>query len=164
MIQGGYMEVGTEEFPYTSKLTITMHSSKESPELPIYGNKCIAVRNGILDFHGVPRTPTWTELDHTANIGDTTITMIKAVDWKAGEDIVIAPSGYDNREAEVRTIVSVLRTNVDKPVITLDRPLEFKHYSNIEYYEDNFIEMRAEVGLLTRNVVYRGDPETSSKN
>jgi len=24
--------------------------------------------------------------------------------------------------------------------------------------------MRAEVGLLTRNVVYRGDPETSAKN
>lgn len=24
--------------------------------------------------------------------------------------------------------------------------------------------MRAEVGLLTRNVIYRGDPETSSKN
>ena len=63
MISGGYMEVGTEEFPYTSKLIITMHSNKESPELPIYGNKCIAVRNGILDFHGVPRNPTWAELD-----------------------------------------------------------------------------------------------------
>ena len=24
--------------------------------------------------------------------------------------------------------------------------------------------MRAEVGLLTRNVIYRGDPETSGKN
>jgi hypothetical protein len=24
--------------------------------------------------------------------------------------------------------------------------------------------MRAEVGLLTRNVIYRGDPETTGKN
>lgn len=24
--------------------------------------------------------------------------------------------------------------------------------------------MRAEVGLITRNVIYRGDPDTSSKN
>lgn len=28
MVKGGYMEVGTEEFPYTSKLIITMHSSR----------------------------------------------------------------------------------------------------------------------------------------
>lgn len=28
MVKGGYMEVGTEDFPYTSKLIITMHSSK----------------------------------------------------------------------------------------------------------------------------------------
>jgi len=27
MIRGGYMEVGTEEFPYTSHITITMHGN-----------------------------------------------------------------------------------------------------------------------------------------
>jgi hypothetical protein len=26
-VNGGYMEVGIEEFPYISKLTITMHGS-----------------------------------------------------------------------------------------------------------------------------------------
>ena len=46
------MEIGTEEFPYTSKLTITMHGDEYTPALPIYGNKVIAVRNGILDMHG----------------------------------------------------------------------------------------------------------------
>jgi hypothetical protein len=40
----------------------------------------------------------------------------------------------------------------------------YNHYSDIEYYGSDSIEMRAEVGLLTRNVIYRGDPETSSKN
>lgn len=28
MVQGGYMEIGTEEYPYNSKLTITMHGNK----------------------------------------------------------------------------------------------------------------------------------------
>ena len=46
------MEIGTEEFPYTSKLTITMYGDEYTPALPIYGNKVIAVRNGILDMHG----------------------------------------------------------------------------------------------------------------
>lgn len=79
------MEVGTEDYPYTSKMIITMHGTRSSPELPIYGNKVIAVRNGILDMHGVTRSPTWTSLDTTASIGDTSITLEEAVDWVAGE-------------------------------------------------------------------------------
>lgn len=58
----GYMEVGTEEFPYTSQLIITMHGDRNTPEIPIYGAKVIGVRNGILEMHGVPRDKTWTEL------------------------------------------------------------------------------------------------------
>lgn len=42
--------------------------------------------------------------------------------------------------------------------------MTFKHYSAIETYGTETIEMRAEVALITRNVVYRGDPETSSIN
>lgn len=38
------------------------------------------------------------------------------------------------------------------------------HYAAIETYGDDTIEMRAEVGLLSRNVKYRGDPETSVTN
>lgn len=164
MVKGGYMEVGTEEFPYTSQLIITMHSDRESPELPIYGNKVIAVREGILDMHGVVRTPTWTELHETANIGDTSITLFTSVDWVAGERIVIAPTGYDNHEAEERVIASIDKSTPSLPVITFTKPLLYKHYAGIQTFKSDTIEMRAEVGLLTRNVIYRGDPETSSNN
>jgi hypothetical protein len=165
-IRGGSMEAGTEQFPYTSRLVITMHSSRQDPELPIYGNKVIGVRNGVLDLHGVARDPVWTSLDKTAEVGATKITLIRAVDWAVGESIVIASTSYEHQEAEERVIVAVDRTVPGKPVITLDAPLEFKHFSGIQRFSrpDDFIEMRAEVGLLTRNVVYRGDPETSSKN
>lgn len=44
MLNNGYMEVGTETYPYTSKLTITMHGNVSAPYLPIYGNKVIGVR------------------------------------------------------------------------------------------------------------------------
>jgi hypothetical protein len=62
-VRNGDMEVGTEEFPYTSKITITMHGSVSDPYIPIYGNKVIGVRHGNLDMHGVKREPTWTVLD-----------------------------------------------------------------------------------------------------
>ena len=28
MVKGGYLEIGTEDFPYTSNLVITMHGNK----------------------------------------------------------------------------------------------------------------------------------------
>jgi G8 domain len=62
MVKNGYFEVGTEEFPYTSKLIITMHGNKQMPEMPVYGNKVIACRHCQLEMHGIPRTPTWTSL------------------------------------------------------------------------------------------------------
>ena len=34
-----------------------MHSDKYSPEIPIYGNKVIGERDGVLGMNGVPRDP-----------------------------------------------------------------------------------------------------------
>ena len=66
MVFGGYLEVGTEDHPYSSKLTITLHSTKHDAYLPLYGNKVIGVRFGTLDMHGVKRSVTWTRLAQTA--------------------------------------------------------------------------------------------------
>jgi hypothetical protein len=77
--------------------------------------------------------------------------------------IAIASTSYDPREGEHRTILSI---DADLKTITLDQALDFKHFAETQYFGDDgdFIDMRAEVGLLTRNVVYRGDPETSAAN
>jgi len=75
-VSGGFMEVGTEEYPYTSKITFTMHGDLKDPYLPIYGNKVIGVRFGTLDMIGPTRVPSWTSLDLTANAGDTQITLM----------------------------------------------------------------------------------------
>ena len=84
-VTGGTMEVGTEDFPYTSKIFITMHSSIDDPYLPIYGNKVIGVRYGSLDMHGVERTPVWTYLEQTSEQNSTVLTLAEAVDWQVGE-------------------------------------------------------------------------------
>ena len=68
-VRNGKMEVGTEEFPYTSKITITMHSDLRDPYLPIYGNKVIGCRYCELDMHGPERIPTWTMMEKTASAG-----------------------------------------------------------------------------------------------
>ena len=113
---GAYMEVGTEDEPYTSKLTITMHGSRYMPHIPKFGNKCIGVHKSVLDIHGVPRDVTWTRLATTAIAGANEITLIEDVDWQVGEEIVIASTdlGIEDNEipgqgdnSEQRTIAAI---------------------------------------------------------
>ena len=172
-INGGYMEVGTEEFPYTSKMTITMHGDVTTPAIPTYGNKNIAVRKGQLHLVGKTREVTWTMLDSTATAGSNSITLLAqpaTFDWAIGEEIVIASTDYDHKHSEKAIITAVADHSADgalankRKVLTLDRNLVHKHFAEKVTFGSDFIEMRAEVGLLTRNVKYQGDPETSPKN
>jgi hypothetical protein len=82
-------------------------------------------------MHGVKRTPTWTELDTTANAGATSITLKESADWKVGETIVIAATGYYHMEAEERVIAAVNRNDPNKTVISFVDPLLYKHYAGI---------------------------------
>ena len=59
-----------------------MYGSVRSIELPIYGAKVIAVRNGTLDMHGQPIGVTWTHLGQTATAGTDQITLKEPVNNK----------------------------------------------------------------------------------
>ena len=98
--EGATLEIGTETARYTSKLTITMHGARESPQLPIYGNKGIFVRRGTLDIHGKERDFTWAELGETVAANSDTITLLTQVDWKVDECIVIAPTDFEADHSE----------------------------------------------------------------
>lgn len=83
---------------------------------------------------------------------------MEAVDWKPGETIVIASTAFDHNQSEVRTISAV---SSDRKTLTLSSGLDYRHYSEIEYYNDRAFPMRAEVALLTRNILFRGLREES---
>jgi hypothetical protein len=70
---GGLLQIGTQQQPFTHKAIVTMYGNVRSIELPIYGSKVIALRNGTIDMHGRPVGVTWTRLGSTANVGDTQI-------------------------------------------------------------------------------------------
>ena len=158
-----FIQIGTEATPFTHKLTITLYGKKEDKQLPIYGNKGLIVHHGKIDIFGEVRTPTWTLLASTAEKGASTITLKDAVDWRVGEQIVIATTDWDLEHSETRFITAV---SGDKLTITLNRPLDFQHVSVRDTYGESnqyFIEMRGEVALLTRNVLFKGDDD-SQKN
>lgn len=60
--------------------------------MPSMGNKVLGCHQCTLDIHGKVRTPTWTLLSSTVEVGATSITVDDPVDWVAGESIVITSS------------------------------------------------------------------------
>jgi hypothetical protein len=170
--ENAVLEIGTETDRYTSMLTITMHGTRESAQIPDYGNKGIFVRYGKLDMHGNERDYTWTELGVTMNFGDNQATLKTAVDWQVGEEIVIAPTDFNVDHAEAFKISAIDNTG-STTVLTLNTTAKYKHYSGSKEYNvtndignqlNKTLEMRAEVGLLTRNVVYQGADDDSIAN
>eukprot|EP00345_Euplotes_harpa_P013185 CAMPEP_0168338794 /NCGR_PEP_ID=MMETSP0213-20121227/13070_1 /TAXON_ID=151035 /ORGANISM="Euplotes harpa, Strain FSP1.4" /LENGTH=178 /DNA_ID=CAMNT_0008344687 /DNA_START=1 /DNA_END=534 /DNA_ORIENTATION=+ len=149
-----------------------MHGTRESAQLPIYGNKGIFVRYGTIDMHGVVRDYTWTELATTVLPNKNQITLNVKTDWQVGEEIVIAPTDFHVDHAEAFKITGVDNSGT-KTVLTLNTTTVYKHYSGSKTYTGSngvnpdmtkTLEMRAEVGLLTRNVVFKGADDDSVAN
>ena len=150
----GLLQIGTKEKPFTHNAVITMYGNVRSIELPIFGSKVTAVRNGTIEMYGRPVGVTWTKLSATANIGDTSITVKDSVaNWPIGGKIVIATTGnyLSQGESETKFI-----TSINGNVINLDSPLKFKHLSVTRIVGDTSVSIMAEVGLLTRNILYQG--------
>src|ERR1051326_8568700 len=143
----GELEIGTEGKPHTRKATITLTDNVKDEDFGGLGGKDrsdrgIMLMGGTLNLHGTVKN-TWTKLAKTAEAGSTSIEVLNAAGWKAGEEIVLASTDYDPRQAERRTI-SAIRGNT----ITLDKKLDYMHFGKITFDVDE----RGEVGLLTRNI------------
>ena len=87
-------------------------------------------------------------MESTADVAATSITLSEAVDWVAGDVIVIASSDYEARHAEKRTITAVDNTTPSNPVVSFADALLYKHYVAIDTYGAETIDMRTEVGLF----------------
>lgn len=152
-VVGGKFIAGTEESPFQHNLQFIMYGDYYGKQQPMFGNKGIGCMECSLSLHGIVRTPTWTTLAATISPAATTLTVTQDIDWKAGEEIVVASTSFYHWEAERRTIVSV-----SGRTITVDSPFQYTHVATVENYGSNDkLPMIAEVGLLTRNIKMRGD-------
>ena len=144
----GELEIGTEKSPHTRKATITFTDNVKDEDISGIGgttdrvDRGIMLMGGTLNLHG-DRKHTWTKLAQTAAAGSTAIQVLDATGWRVGDEIVLASTDFDPRQAERRTIAAVKGTT-----ITLDRKLDYMHFGKITFDVDE----RGEVGLLTRNI------------
>ena len=177
-ILGGYFEVGTADEPFEKNVVITIHGDRyTSIELPFIGTKFIGVSEkglpfrrftkgdhlpsrymGQLEVHGAKRLRTWTKVNETCYAGSNFLITSEPVDFKPGDRVIVTGSemtgltGYDD--------MIVLET-IDNHNVTFTTALKYTHRSEVVTIEGRVIDLRVEIGLLTRNVVIQGDNEMS---
>ncbi len=148
----GRMQVGTADRPFRSRAVITL-AGKVTAKTPGHaGSKALAVLGGVLDLHGEPRGPSWTRLARTAQKGASQLVLERPVDWKPGGLIVVASTDFNPFQAE-EAVVKAVRGNV----VTLDGHLAYPHWGERQTLDEVTVDERAEVGLLSRNIVVQGD-------
>src|SRR5881394_3353948 len=139
----GELAIGSEASPHTRNATITLTDNVKGEDVMAgMGDRGIMISGGTLNLHG-DRTNTWTKLANTAKAGSTSIQVLNAAGWRVGDEIVLASTDYDPRQAERRSISAISGNKV-----TLDKKLEYMHFGKITFEVDE----RGEVGLLTRNI------------
>jgi cell migration-inducing and hyaluronan-binding protein len=149
----GRLEVGVPSRPYTHKAVITLTGN--TTDVMGMGNKFISVMGGTLSLVGQKRV-VWTKLNQTLEKGETTLTLLETPDWQAGDKIVVASTDFDYQQAETFTIKRIIGKT-----ITLDKAARFMHYGELQSYNNVTVDQRAEVGLLSRNIVIQGDDSSA---
>ena len=164
--------------PYTGLCTITLPGTnpilsrtygpdpRETPAL-ILGREGVNMGAGVLGVFGrltaigLPVRYSWVPLASPVSAGDTALVVEGAVDWRAGVEVVVTPTDTDPHEAEVIR-VSAIEVAADRGSTTLRlaMPLQFAHLGGpAVQYGTRQLRMQSRVGLLTRNIVIRGEGE-----
>ncbi|CAF1691060.1 unnamed protein product, partial [Adineta ricciae] len=78
-----------------------------------------------------------------------------SVNWTIDSQIIIATTGdfASQNESEVRRVTNI---SSDGRTLTLDRPVDFTHLGVVLQFNATTIEVRAEVGLLSHNIIFQG--------
>ncbi|HVQ44820.1 MAG TPA: G8 domain-containing protein [Candidatus Saccharimonadia bacterium] len=166
----------TESYALTglAATAITNYNATHSAVLKtgIGTNVLAAMNGGIIDLHG--RTDndcdtsgqnclTWTRLAATAAAGGTTLSLQQAVNWRAGDQLILASSTLDPFQSETVTVAS---RSADGKTITLTAPLANKHTSISTCFSNGgnsrCVDERSEVGLLTHNLKVTGPDDATT--
>ncbi|MBX2802476.1 MAG: hypothetical protein KTR31_32650 [Myxococcales bacterium] len=159
VLEGGRLTVGTSVAPFEHEATITLTESLGAPcgpepsrELQVHGGGTLDLHGDYLADDGTPRIP-WTRLAATASAGTSALSVQDEVDWQAGDEVVVASTDFAFDQAESRTLAS----DAASSTLTLQSPLLVPHWGETEGVGTDTIEVRAEVGLLSRNVRVTSD-------
>ncbi|MEO8297512.1 MAG: G8 domain-containing protein [Burkholderiales bacterium] len=165
----GALNIGTFSAPFTHKAVITLTGTPGQPSDALA--RGITVQGGQLTMYGTTRWPVWTKLHEHAAAGANAFTLDQAVNWQAGDSIVIAPTTfYGQSDTEKLTLASVSGT-----ALSTTSGLKAGRWGKLQYVTNNgmsltpdasyvppqepaprVLDERAAVGNVSRNIVIEG--------
>lgn len=163
------LQCGTSMTPFQGQLKISLKGGQFLKEncdgvlVPCSDRNVMAMKGGTIRLVGNNSNSKWLKLSKTAAAGATEITLTESVNWKAGDRLAIAPTGYKYLEAEEALIKSVQGARV-----TLTAPLKFRHNGQSHSYKTPtrtwVVDERAEVANLSRNIQITSDGNVEAMN
>ncbi len=170
VMDGGLLQIGTESQPFEEKAVITLNGTNTSEDANTRG--IVIAQGGVIEIHGATPEVIWTKIDGSISPGDTQIKLLEAANWPVGSEIVLAPTDYYRAGNGVAVTQKFTVTAVNNDVITVDHPSQSHVWGELQYITSTgvstnasemipaphegvptVIDERAEIGLLTRNVV-----------
>ena len=160
----GALRIGTPAKPFERKAIITL-TGGVTENIMDMGSRGILVMGGKLELYGKSPVKAWTRLNDHAAAGTTNLALLEDTGWKAGDQIVVAPTDFHQvGGAEQFDLVAVtgntlkLQTNLQKPRWG---KLQYVSNSGMTLTPDTSVtplvlDERAEVGNLSRNIVIQG--------
>ena len=146
----GLLEVGTAAEPFAHSATIELDGPVE--DAMGMGGRFLAVATGSLELHGASAAKrTWTQLAASVDSGATQLTLAEATDWVVGDELGIAPSGFDAYAVDRVTV-----TAIEGRTVTFTPALRHGHFGEVLAYGGKDIDCRAEVALLSREISIQG--------
>ncbi|TWT43117.1 G8 domain-containing protein [Botrimarina hoheduenensis] len=154
---GGVFQIGTEADRYDANdFIITLTGDDPTAVFTIEGAGTLTNNNGFLmvasggrlQFFGDEKL-SYTRLAETVSAGASQIRVESAiernfdeqineadgsVDWEVGDQVVVASSTEDYRDEEVRVITAVVPQGDGTVLLSLNTPLQKRHYGEIETY------------------------------
>jgi hypothetical protein len=175
----GVLEIGKEDQPYAHKAIVTINGSDTEQDIMGMGTRGIMVMSGgSLELHGTPSALTWTKLNDHAMQGATEIVLKdEVVDWKCGDEIVIAPTDYYLAGNGSSVTLKLAIADVEGATVLLSDVLNANRWGKLQYATldgmslspsnlvippaddtdstttPRILDERAEVANLTRNIV-----------
>lgn len=166
MLHGGALAVGSEAKPFAKRATITLNATNPAESQMNMGTRGILVMaGGQLDLFGSAPAVAWTKLDAHAPAGTSSLQLAEQVGWRAGDQIVVAPTDFYDVAPTEQLEAAALADRT----LSLRAPLKAARWGKLQYISPAgmtlapntsvsplTLDERAEVGMLTRNVVVQG--------
>lgn len=177
IVVNGTLRIGTTENPFSNKAIITLNDQDPEFEAMNMGTRGIMVMTGSLELHGAVPEVVWTKINAHADADATTLSLVEEVNWKVGDEIVIAPTDYYEAGFGTSVTQRVALTQVDQTSLSIADGLNAHRWGLLQYptstglslspddlaippLEDTdstttplVLDERAEVGNMTRNIV-----------